>query len=121
MALCNSVLDKEHIQEGEVESCAAAVKESMGGAQSTKTPMANLETMWGSYRELVMETFSQMSLEVPTNYANLNAGRIITEFHVTEYYYKLLIYDFINFGRYPLNIDGLARNCHFKRRVKRLY
>ncbi len=74
MCLCKSVLDNDRSSKEDLESCEAAVLESIEGSQHVTESVAGEDVMWNSYRQRVIETFRDMSLNSPSNSSIVNAG-----------------------------------------------
>ena len=66
-------MDKEHISKEELESCEAVVIESV--EKAAEKQIDSEEVMWTSYRQVLLGTLKEISVDSPSNHCNFNTGR----------------------------------------------
>ena len=77
IATCTSLLDNQHVTSEEIDRCESDTQESVNKARRSETDGAIEEAMWISYRQMLMETFAEISKVAPSNDSSFDPGKQI--------------------------------------------
>ncbi len=76
VAICMSLLESTHITKDTVARCETEVKEAAKKLQRRKRAEPTEKVLWNKYRKHLMEAFTEMSQNTPSDDSNLSAGNM---------------------------------------------
>ena len=74
VAVCMSLLDSTHISKDAVDTCETEVKEAVGMLRDQ--PGVSEKDVWHTYRQLLVDTFTELSQDPPSSDSSFGAGKL---------------------------------------------